>query len=211
MPDTDKYQVAGLAKELDDLALPIHIAQPIQRTLDTIQQINGSQDTDEQRHKELLYAICTGQIMHFRYVKDAQQRHLDGCPVNRMVVRRPNGTLEFPWSTEIREVMAKRAAEAELEAARQAAAETAKHSAGEAGAEEEGQSSEVTLPWGVKIRGRGKGSWIVPTMLVGSFVLFLMAGIALYVQNRAFERYVTQRLETAATRYAVPEYESEQK
>ena len=198
MSETDKYQVAGLAKELDKLELPIHIAQPIQRTLDTIQQINGTQDTDEQRHKELLYAICTGQIMHFRYVKDIQQKHLDGCPVNRMVIQRPNGTLEMPWSREIRETMAKKAADAE------------KSVEAGSGPEEEEQSSEVTLdPRGLRYKGCGKGSWIVPAMVFGSVIIVVLALVGLYIQNRAFEKYVTQKLETAATRYAVPDYEAE--
>ena len=181
MGETDHFLLDGLVKELDELKLPSYVETPIRRSLDTIKEINGTRVPEERRHKEVLFCQVTGQIAHFRFVKEMQKQHLDGCPVNRMVKQLPNGQLEMPWTGEIREAVAKYAAPGE--------------GAGES-------FSEFSVPFGT-FKAKGKGAWIFPVALAFFATLLVAIGTALYIQNASFKKLVTQKLEMAVQERAV--------
>lgn len=177
--DTPDFKVQGLLKELESLELPFHLESPIRENLDLIREINGTADPVQVMFKRILYGQAHSTIMHFRYVKDMQKVHLDGCPVNQLVHRDSEGRLIMPWEGDIQKLATKVEGVAKGEEAHitEEAAEEAKP---QEKAEPE-SSLSVTLPWlGKFLQLRGKVAMIVTgwvlSMLtvIGSMYLFVV-------------------------------------
>lgn len=99
--------VQSLLAELEELNLPLHLRSPIVENLQIVLEINGTADPIQRMFKRILFTQAHATIMHYRYVKDLQKMHTDGCPVNKLVKFDEEGHIVMPWQNAIDEVDAK--------------------------------------------------------------------------------------------------------